>query len=154
LKVHTWEDEDRELEKLKRRLTDGSVPANGPVAIARVWDDFISDAEARNFRDESLRKYKYLRTDMERFTETAGLRFVREFDLEQLRKVAVDLAQQKFERRQRIRVRALLSALLSRCGTDPGQPGAKIKRLRLARTPTFTSPKHCASGRTIWRLSI
>jgi hypothetical protein len=33
-------------------------------------------------------------------------------------KVAGDLAQQKFERRQKIRVRALLSALLSRCGTE------------------------------------
>ena len=62
------------------------MPADGPVTIARAWDDFIADAEARNLRAESFRKYKYLRTGMQRFAEAAGLRFVKEFDLEQLRK--------------------------------------------------------------------
>jgi integrase/recombinase XerD len=86
LRVRTWEDAEREIEKLKQRFTQGSVPADGPVTLKRAWDDFLSDAQARNLRDASLRKYRYLRTDMERFAETAGLRFVQEFDLEQLRK--------------------------------------------------------------------
>jgi len=86
LRVRTWEDAERELEKLKRRLTEGSAPAAGPVTLKQAWDDFISDAEARSLREASLRKYKYLRIDMERFAEAAGLRFVQEFDLEQLRK--------------------------------------------------------------------
>jgi integrase/recombinase XerD len=86
LRVRTWEDAERELEKLKRRFTEGSAPADGPATLKQAWDEFIRDAEARNLREASLRKYRYLRTDMERFAESAGLRFVREFDLEQLRK--------------------------------------------------------------------
>jgi hypothetical protein len=68
LKVRTWEDAEGELEKLKRRLTQGDVEPDGPVTLNQAWDEFISDAEARNLREASLKKYKYLRTDMERFT--------------------------------------------------------------------------------------
>ena len=46
----------------------------------------MRDADARNLKESSLKKYKYLRADMERFAAAQGLRFVSEFDLEQLRK--------------------------------------------------------------------
>ena len=72
LRVRTWEDAERELERLKRRLSKGTVPAEGPVTLKQAWDDFTSDAEARNLRDASLRKYRYLRTDMERLQKLQG----------------------------------------------------------------------------------
>lgn len=86
LRVHTWDDAEREMEKLKQRLMQPGQVAEGPVTLKHAWDEFAHDAEARNLRESTLRKYKYLRADMERFSAVAGLRFVQEFGLEQLRK--------------------------------------------------------------------
>jgi integrase/recombinase XerD len=137
LKVHTWEDADRELEKLKRRLTDGSLPADGPVTIERAWDDFISDAEARNLRDESLRKYKYLRTDMERFAKTAGLRFVREFDLEQLRKWRSTWPNKNLSAVKKLEFVRCFLRFSHDAGWIPDNPARKLKSPKVTAHPTL-----------------
>ena len=85
LRVQTWDDAERELEKLKCRLTRSGGTTDGPVTLKHAWDEFVKDAEARNLREATIRKYKYLRADMERFAVDTGLRFVQEFNLEQLR---------------------------------------------------------------------
>ena len=137
LKVHTWEDADRELEKLKRRLSEGSVPVEGPVTIARAWDDFISDAEARNLRSESLRKYKYLRTDMERFAETAGLRFVREFDLEQLRKWRSTWPNKNLSAVKKLEFVRCFLRFSHDAGWIPDNPARKLKSPKVTAHPTL-----------------
>src|SRR5215469_14984070 len=76
LRVQTWDDAERELEALKRRLREPSGAADGSITLTHAWDEFVADAEARNLREPSLRKYRYLRADMERFAGSAGLRFV------------------------------------------------------------------------------
>src|SRR5438552_1492588 len=86
LRVHTWEEAERELQKLKQRLTQTGSTADSPATLKHAWDEFTRDAEARNLREATLAKYKYLRADMERFAASQGLRFVAGFDLEQLRK--------------------------------------------------------------------
>src|SRR5262249_54788643 len=86
LRVHTWEEAERELEKLKQRLMQPGQVADGPITLKHAWDEFAHDAGARNLREATLRKYRYLRADMERFAAVSGLRFVQEFGLEQLRK--------------------------------------------------------------------
>jgi integrase/recombinase XerD len=86
LKVRSWEEADRELAKLKERLTKGTAPEDAPKTLHDAWEDFAKDAKARELREATLRKYKYLRAEMERFASAEGLRFVAEFNLEQLRK--------------------------------------------------------------------
>ena len=85
LKARTGEDAERELAKLKERLTKGTAPSDAPKTVHDAWEDFARDAKNRELREATLRKYKYLRADMERFASAQGLRFVAEFDLEQLR---------------------------------------------------------------------
>src|ERR1051326_9515622 len=85
LHVRTWEDADRELDLLKKRLTERE-PTRGPVLLSVAWDEFVRDATARGLKERSLNKYRYLRKSMEAFAACQGLRYVFEFDLEQLRK--------------------------------------------------------------------
>jgi integrase/recombinase XerD len=86
LKVTTWDEAEVELEKLKTGLRAPTEKSAGLVTLADAWDAFEADAKARGLKEASLRKYAYLRTDMERFATDTGLRFVSEFDLEALRK--------------------------------------------------------------------
>ena len=86
LKVHTWEDAERELERLKQRLSKPEDVAIGPTTLFHAWDAFEQDARDRQLREPTLNKYRYLRADMERFAAAEGLRFVAEFNLEMLRK--------------------------------------------------------------------
>ena len=137
LRVRTWDDAERELEKLKRRLTEGCAPADGPVTLKQARDDFISDAEARNLREASLRKYKYLRTDMERFAETTGLRFVQESTLNSFE--SGDRPDQpEFERRKEAGIRALFLRFLTMLG-GVGEPARKLKSPKVTAHPTMPS---------------
>lgn len=86
LKVTTWDEAERELERLKLYLAHPEGSQRGPVTLAQAWDEFQRDAESRQLREPTLAKYKYLRADMERFAAQEGLRFVAEFRLEELRK--------------------------------------------------------------------
>lgn len=86
LRVNTFEDAERELEKLKQKLEKPGTTTDGPVTISSAWDAFEADAKSRQLREPTLNKYKYLRTDMERFARGAGLRFIVEFNLAMLGK--------------------------------------------------------------------
>jgi integrase/recombinase XerD len=86
LRVNTGEEAEREIERLKKRLTQDKGLSDGPATIAHAWNEFTSDAEARGLRPPTLNKYRYLRADMERFAASQGLRFISEFTLDQLRK--------------------------------------------------------------------
>jgi hypothetical protein len=45
LRVHTCEDAENELERLKRRLTQPQG-RDEPVTLGHAWDEFVRDAEA------------------------------------------------------------------------------------------------------------
>jgi integrase/recombinase XerD len=86
LRVHTWDEAERELEQLKQRLRTPQESSDGPITLQHAWDEFERDVKARGLREPTLKKYKYLRNDMRGFADREGLRFVSEFTLEQLRK--------------------------------------------------------------------
>jgi hypothetical protein len=94
LRVHRWEEVERELERLKQRLTKPKQPSDGPTTLAYAWDEFERDAKSRQLREPTLNKYRYLRNDKERFAAQQGLRFIAEFSLD-ASKVACFLAHSK-----------------------------------------------------------
>jgi integrase/recombinase XerD len=83
LRVHTWDEAEIELQKLKERIAHPGA-ADKRITLSHAWEKFTDDAKNRSLTDATLRKYKYLRTEMENFAAARGLRFIREFDLEQL----------------------------------------------------------------------
>lgn len=137
LRVQTWNDAERELEKLKERLEKGGIAADGPKTLKQSWDEFQRDAEARNLRDATLSKYKYLRADMERFADAEGLRFVAEFGLEQLGKWRSTWPNKNLSAVKKLEfVRCFLRFAHDR-GWIPDNPARKLKSPKVTARPTM-----------------
>jgi integrase/recombinase XerD len=137
LRVHTWEDAERELEKLKQRLMQPGLVADGPVTLKHAWDEFERDAQARNLREATLRKYKYLRADMERFAAAAGLRFIQEFGLEPLRKWRSQWPNKNLSAVKKLELLRCVLRFCHDAGWIAENPGRKLKSPKITQRPTL-----------------
>jgi len=141
LKVTTSDEAERELERLKLQLTHPENSGRGPVTLAQAWDEFQRDAESRQLREPTLRKYKYLRTDMERFAAQEGLRFVAEFKLEELRKWRSTWPNRNLSAVKKLEFVRCFLRFAHDAGWIPDNPARKLKLPKIAARPTmpFTS---------------
>lgn len=137
MRVHTWDDADGELDKLKRRLTQTGGAADGPKTLKSAWDEFVRDAEARNLREATLRKYRYLRGDMERFAASQGLRFVAEFNLEQLRKWRFTWPNKNLSAVKKVEFVRCFLRFAHDAGWIPENPARKLKSPKITARPTL-----------------
>jgi hypothetical protein len=67
--VREWEAEDRKTLKLQR------------ATVTDTWKEFLTDAQARNLHESTIRKYKLLNRQMEAFCTRNGFAFVDELGL-------------------------------------------------------------------------
>jgi hypothetical protein len=67
--VREWEIQDRRQSRPARK------------SLADCWQEFLIDVEARKLHESTIRKYKLLRRQMEKYAEQNGLRLIDEFDL-------------------------------------------------------------------------
>lgn len=85
LKLRDW---DKAQDQVREWEAEGKVAAqveSEPMTIQKAWDQFVSDCEARNLREATLKKYRHLQRQAEAFADQRGLRFIEEFDLALLR---------------------------------------------------------------------
>ena len=146
LKVTTWEEADRELERLKLKLAEPETSTNGPVTLSHAWDEFKSDAVSRQLREATLAKYKYLRADMERFAAERGLRFVAEFNLEELRKWRASWPNKNLSAVKKLDFVRCFLRFAHDAGWIPDNPARKLKLPKITPVPTmpFTSEEMVA----------
>ena len=74
--VRKWEDEGK-------RTTDEE---SEPVTLRDACEQFIQDTQARGLREPTVYKYRLLFRQLQHFASEQGLRFLREFNVETLRK--------------------------------------------------------------------
>ena len=55
-----------------------------PTTIAEAWSRFIADSKARGLREPTIRKYEHLKRQMDSFGQDHGLRYVAEFNVDNL----------------------------------------------------------------------
>jgi site-specific recombinase XerD len=67
--VREWEAEDRRTDKPQR------------ATVADAWKEFLTDAQARNLHESTVRKYKLLNRQMEAFCMRNGFAFIDELNL-------------------------------------------------------------------------
>jgi integrase/recombinase XerD len=67
--VREWEADDRRTDKPQR------------ATVADVWKEFLTDAQARNLHESTVRKYKLLDRQMEAFCTRNGFAFIDELSL-------------------------------------------------------------------------
>ena len=77
------QDTVRDWEADGQRKTQQATPE--PVTIAEAWQEFISDAEARNLSASTIRKYELLSRTMQQFMTSRGYRFLIQIDVPALR---------------------------------------------------------------------
>jgi site-specific recombinase XerD len=92
---------------------------------------------ARNLREASLKKYKYLRTDMERFAAGAGLRFLQEYDLEQLRKWRATWPNKNLSAVKKLEFVRCFLRFSHDAGWIPENPARKLKSPKVTAHPTL-----------------
>jgi len=136
LRVQTWDDAERALEKLKLRLTQGTE-INGPITLQHAWDEFVRDARARNLREPTLAKYRYLRADMERFATKQGLRFVRELDLERLREWRATWPNKNLSAVKKLELVRCFLRFAHDAGWIADNPARKLKSPKVTARPTL-----------------
>src|SRR6266566_4323990 len=137
LRVHTWEEAERELERLKARLTKPEEVTSGPTTLTHAWDEFERDARSRQLREPTLNKYKYLRADMERFAAAEGLRFVSEFNLELLRKWRASWPNKNLSALKKLEFVRCFLRFAHDAGWIPDNPARKLKSPKITAQPTM-----------------
>jgi site-specific recombinase XerD len=84
LKLRDWE---KAQARIREWEAEGKATAQEhaePVTVHKAWEQFLSDCEARNLREPTLKKYRHLQRQAEEFGEQHGLRSIEEFNLEML----------------------------------------------------------------------
>jgi integrase/recombinase XerD len=137
LRVNTGEEAEREIERLKKRLTQDKGLSDGPATIAHAWNEFTSDAEARGLRPPTLNKYRYLRADMERFAASQGLRFISEFTLDQLRKWRASWLNRNLSALKKLELVRCFLRFAQDGGWIADNPARKLKSPKITAHPTM-----------------
>jgi integrase len=84
LRLRDWQKANQLIQDWEARNEQTQPSVVEPITLPQAWDTFLRDAEARNLREPSLRKYRYLRKEMEKFAANRGTRYIKQFDLETL----------------------------------------------------------------------
>jgi integrase len=84
LNTRNWEKAQEKIREWEAEGTQAVEPE--PITIAEAWEEFLSDAKARNLRKPTIYKYELLSRQMAQFANDQGIRFLRELDLSMLRK--------------------------------------------------------------------
>jgi integrase/recombinase XerD len=136
LDVSTWDEAELELEKLNKRLRQPEGRTAEAITVAR-GDQFEADARDRQLQEATLRKYRYLRRDMERFAQNGGLRFLVEFNLEMLGKWRTSWPNRNIGAVKKLEfVRAFLAFAQER-GWLQENPARKLKAPKVKHSPTL-----------------
>ena len=86
LKLRDWEKAQGEIRKWE---TEGKVTTDvppEPVTVQEACQEFLRDLYARNLRESSIYKYQVLFKQLAQFAEDTGRRYLRELDVDALRK--------------------------------------------------------------------
>jgi len=137
LKVRDWEEAQRLVRdwEIKNEQTSDAVPSL--LTIHDAWQQFLNDAKARGLREPTLRKYKHLAQKMEQFGHDLGLRYVKEFDLEVLRKFRASWPNQNLSALKKLELMRTFFRFASESGWVPDNPAKKIRNPRVSDRPTM-----------------
>ncbi|PYT23518.1 MAG: hypothetical protein DMG57_31740 [Acidobacteria bacterium] len=87
LEVRDWEKAQQTIREWESRGQMEPVdPLPEEVSLERACQDFLSDAKARELRESTLKKYRFLFKQLRSFSADQGLLYIKQFDLLMLRR--------------------------------------------------------------------
>src|SRR3984893_13147310 len=84
LDMADWQKAQDEMRKWE---AEGAMPPSGePMTIEQAKTEFLADAEARKLKPSSIYRYTMLFRQVEQFTKSKGIRYLKELDTPPLRR--------------------------------------------------------------------
>jgi site-specific recombinase XerD len=141
LKLRDW---NKAQDKVREWEADGKAVSqveSEPMTIQKAWDQFVSDCEARNLREPTLRKYLHLKRKMEEFGQQHGLRFIAAFDLETVRRFRASWPNKNLSALKKLELLRTFYRFAFESGWVPENWAKKVKNPKVENRPTlpFTS---------------
>jgi integrase/recombinase XerD len=108
-----------------------------PLTLEEAGNKFIADAEARGLREPTLYKYRLLFRQLEEFGTSEGLRFLRECDLDFVRRFRASWPNRNIAARKKLEA---LKAFFRFCWDSdwiPNNPATRLKPPKISDPPTM-----------------
>jgi integrase/recombinase XerD len=135
MRTRDWTKANRDVQKWE--AAERMSERGAPVSLADAWESFLADLEARKLSNETIRKYKLLKSRMTAFATDKGLCLLTDFDVDRLSrfrstwKDGARTAGKKLER-----LRAFFRFAHDRQWVE-SNPAAKIKLPKVSVCPTM-----------------
>jgi len=123
--VREWEAEGQRVEEAQ------------PITVKEGCEKFIADAEARGLREPTLYKYRLLFSRLQTFTESQGIKYICECDLDCLRRFRGTWPNRNIAARKKLEA---LRAFFRFCWESewiPSNPASKLKPPKITDPPTM-----------------
>jgi integrase/recombinase XerD len=118
----------------------GEVPIaqdEQPTTIQQANTEFLADAEARNLKDKTIYKYRFLFRQLTEFAQIEGIRFLKEFDPATLRRFRASWKDQNLAAQKKLeRLRSFFRFSVQN-GWISVNPASEIKSPKVTVRPTL-----------------
>jgi integrase len=108
-----------------------------PTTIGEAWTRFVADSKARGLREPTIRKYEHLKRQMERFGQDQGLRYIAEFNVDNLTTFRVTWPNQNLSALKKLELLRTFFRFCDDRNWISGNPARKIKNPKITDRPTM-----------------
>ncbi len=139
LKLRDWQKAQETVRDWEARGSIEPDPEPGSeqlVTVEGACAQFLQDAQARNLKPPTIYKYDLLFRQMQTFAVREGLRFIREFDVEQVRKFRASWTNRNLAARKKFEHLRAFFRFCFESAWVPSNPAAKMKPPRTSEPPT------------------
>ncbi len=123
---------DWEAENAIDQTTD-----SGPVTIKEARESFVVDAEARNLREGTVRKYRLLFRQLQGFADAQGIRYLKELDTGALRKFRASWHDHNLSALKKLERLRCFFRFACENGWVSANPAKKLQRPMVSQRPTM-----------------
>jgi len=136
LETRDW---NKAQETVRDWETAGAIVAEEPrtVTLEKACTDFLADAEARELRDSTLRKYRQLIKQIRAFAALKGFLHLSQWDVEAVRQFRLSWQDQGLTVVKKLERRRAFFRFAQDCGWIERNPAAKLKGPTVKPTPTM-----------------
>src|SRR5579872_2032280 len=133
LKTRNWQ----RAQQLVREMEANDKEPDERVTIERACEAFIQDAKDRALRTSSLERYEPLFERLKTFSNSNGLRFINQLDLETLRKFRAGWTAKNYGARNELERLRSLFRFAHDAGWISDNPARKLKSPKIQPTPSM-----------------
>lgn len=132
LKVRSWERAQQIVRDIEERGELGDR-----ITIAKACEDFTADAKARGLRSTSVYKYELLFKQLKAFSETEGIQFLSDCDVELLRRFRESWINKNYSARKKLEALRTFFRFAHDSGWIKTNPALLIKPPKVDDPPTL-----------------